>query len=95
MPPKSAIRAALRHLTILGALEIEDEKLENLLRKDGDIFLQNDMTEVNKLGRVLAKIPLSPKFGKMLVVAAKYKVLKYAIMIVACMSVPEIFTDIE
>lgn len=31
----------------------------------------------------------------MLVVASKYNVLQYAIMIVACMSVPELFTEIE
>jgi ATP-dependent RNA helicase DHX37/DHR1 len=95
MPPRSALRAALRHLTILGALDIDAQKLENLLRRDGDIFLQNDLTDVNNLGKLLSKIPISPKFGKMLVVASKYKVTKFAIMIVACMSVPELFSEIE
>jgi len=31
----------------------------------------------------------------MLVVSAKYGILRYAIMIVACMTVPEIFTPVE
>lgn len=95
MPPVSAMRSALRHLTILGALDLPDAvHTENLLRKDGDIFLQKDPSKVNQLGKVLSKLPISPKYAKMLVVAAKYNVSRYAIMMVACMSVPEIYSDL-
>ena len=45
------------------------------------------------LGILLSKIPIDPKCGKILVVASKYGLLHYAIMIVACMSVSEIFDD--
>ena len=52
-----------------------------------------DPTTINDLGVVLSKIPVSPKYAKMLVASHKYEGLfKYAIMIVACMSVPEIYT---
>ena len=46
---------------------------------------------MNKLGSLLSKVPLSPKYAKMLVVAMKYGLAQYAIMMVACMSVSEIF----
>ena len=41
----------------------------------------------------MSKIPIDPKCAKMLVVASKYDLLHYCIMIVACMSVTEIFDD--
>jgi hypothetical protein len=41
----------------------------------------------------LSKIPIEPKCAKMLVVASKYGLLHYAIMIVACMNIPEVFDD--
>ena len=44
---------------------------------------------------LLTKIPINPKYAKMLVVSAKYGVLRFAIMIVACMSVAEVFNQIE
>ena len=56
-----------------------------------DDVLSKDPTKVSKLGSLLSQIPLSPKFSKMLVVASKYKLAHYAIMMVACMSVAEIY----
>lgn len=50
-----------------------------------------DPTTINPLGFILSKIPISPRYAKMLVVSAKYGLLHYAIMMVACMTVPEIF----
>lgn len=53
-----------------------------------------DPTTINDLGIVLSKIPVSPKYAKMLIASHKYPGLfAYAIMIVACMSVPEIYTS--
>ena len=93
MPPMLPIKMALRHLTILGALDIKDrEQTDALLGvKAQGSLLKSDPTSVNKLGILLSKVPLSPKFAKMLVVASKYSVVRYTIMIVACMSVSEIF----
>ncbi len=54
---------------------------------------KKDPTTINELGVLLSKIPITPKFAKMLVISAKYDLLHFAIMIVACMTVPEIFSD--
>ena len=95
MPPVMPIKMALRHLTILGALEINDRsQTENLLGvKSHSGLLKSDPTTINKLGILLSKVPLSPKYAKMLVVASKYSVIRYTIMMVACMSVNEIFQE--
>lgn len=91
MPPLKALIAALRHLTILGALEVKDrDSLDSLL----EFKLVRDNTSVTELGTLLSKIPLSPRFSKMMVLAAKYSVLRYVVMIVACLSVQELFLDI-
>lgn len=54
----------------------------------------SDSTLITDLGSLLSKLPLSPKFAKMLIVSTKYQVLKYVIMIVACLSVDEIFREL-
>lgn len=90
MPPKDAIKAAMRHLTVLGALDVPNrEDLPAIIDKAG--HLTRDPTVLNSLGKLLAKLPLSPKYAKMLIVASKYNVIRYAIMMVACMSVSELF----
>lgn len=95
MPPADSIKSALRHLTILGALNVKDRSnLEKLLQLKTHSLL-SDPTTINPLGQLLSKIPISPKFGKMLIVAQKYDVLDFAIMMVACMSVNELFTEIK
>jgi len=92
-PPLPAIKAALRHLTILGALEVNSRATLNMILESSE-EMTSDPTKINQLGMLLAKVPLSPKFAKMLVVAAKYDVLDYSIMMVACMSVNEVFKDL-
>ena len=52
-----------------------------------------DPTQITELGTLLSKIPMDPKCAKIMVVASKYGLLHYAIMIVACMSVTEIFDN--
>ncbi len=91
MPPLPSLISSLRHLTILGALEVNKRsELDNLLA----LKVNTDSTKINELGTLLSKLPLSPKFSKMLVVSTKYNVLRYVIMIVACLSVPELFREI-
>ena len=50
---------------------------------------------MTKLGSLLSKVPLSPKFAKMLVVAIKYRLAHFTIMMVACMSVSEIWLETD
>ena len=92
MPPLAALRASLRHLTILGALEVNSRPdLDKLLSCDA---ASSDPTDITQLGILLSKLPLSPKFAKMLIVSTKYQLLRYVIMIVACLSVAEIFREL-
>jgi HrpA-like RNA helicase len=67
-PPLTALITSLRHLTILGALEVDNRgDMDRIL----DLSITNDPTKLTDLGSLLAKLPLSPKFAKMLVVAIK------------------------
>ena len=71
-------------MTILGALKVDNrEELDKIL----DLQTQRDPSEITDLGVLLSKLPLSPKFSKMLVVAIKKQVCRFMIMIVACLSV--------
>jgi ATP-dependent RNA helicase DHX37/DHR1 len=63
-----------------------DEILENSL-VDQLTHSSRDPTEITELGTLLSKIPIDPKCGKILVMASKYDLMHYGIMIVACMSV--------
>ena len=99
-----ALKQAIRHLCIIGAFEVKNEgnsfiqrnSMEEQLSSQRDNFhlWTRDPTVINELGIVLSKIPVSPKYSKMLLASHKYPGLfPYAIMIVACMSVPEIYAD--
>jgi len=74
-----------------------DEILENTLFNSFDesssVNGGKDPTEITPLGILLSKIPIDPKCAKILVVASKYNLLHYGIMIVSCMSVTSIFDD--
>jgi HrpA-like RNA helicase len=92
MPPLPALVASLRHLTILGALKLDSrQQLDDLLQHK---ITREDNTEVTDLGSLLSKIPLSPKFSKMLILSTQQSVLRYVIMIVACLSVQELFREL-
>jgi HrpA-like RNA helicase len=69
--------------------------VEDYLESGKNNFMEwkSDPTEINELGVLLAKIPVSPKYAKMLIASHKYGILRYCIMIVACMSVSELFTN--
>jgi len=98
-----SLKQAIRHLCILGALDFNPGDLSFSSTPSADDYLTNDTfhlwtrdpTQLNPLGVVLSKIPVSPKYAKMLLAARKYpeQLLTYCIMIVACMSVPELFTN--
>ena len=94
-------------MAILGALQLKERKpgpfaFLNSQKKDLDDLLENnlmdsfqerDQTKITDFGVILSKIPFDPKLAKIILVASKYDLLHYAIMIVACMSVQEIYDD--
>jgi hypothetical protein len=49
-------------------------EIDDYLSQGKDYFntLTKDPTSINDLGSLLSKIPISPKFAKMLVVSSKY-----------------------
>jgi ATP-dependent RNA helicase DHX37/DHR1 len=70
--------------------------LENSLLKSFDEASGvggRDPTEISELGTLLSKVPIQPRLAKILIVASKYDLLHYAIMMVACMSVQEIYDN--
>lgn len=69
-----------------------DQILENSL-VDSFMHASRDPTTITELGILLSKIPIDPKCGKILVVASKYDLMHYGILLVACMSVTEIFDE--
>lgn len=89
----------LRSATITSTIPDIDQILTNsLLSSFNDATATTssqatDPTILTPLGTLLSKLPLDPRHSKILVVASKYKLLHYAIMIVASMSVTEIFDD--
>ena len=52
---------------------------------------ERDETRLTELGALLATLPVSPRYGKMLVVSVKAGVLSHAIVAVSCLTVDELF----
>ena len=69
-----------------------DDILKNTLATTLDSS-PKDPTSITQLGTLLSKIPIDPKSAKIIIVAAKYGLMHFAIMMVACMSVQEIFDE--
>lgn len=72
-PEESRLRIAIDRLRQLGCLE-------------GGVG-ETDMTKLTKVGRIIAFIPLSPRFSKMLLIGRQKKVLGYILLLVAALSV--------
>lgn len=97
-----AIKKALTTLALLGALDLdykfykEGDSLHDTLAKAISYDDGRDLTKINSLGELMAKLPINPRFSKMLIVACKYPdILSYSLMITACLSVPELFLPVE
>ena len=76
-PPSESVERALKTLTYLGALKklevMEKEKLKTKF-------------QLTNLGSTLSRFPVSPRYGKMLVLAMQHNVLNYVVAIVAGLS---------
>ncbi|GAB7340875.1 hypothetical protein MBLNU457_7232t1 [Dothideomycetes sp. NU457] len=62
-------------------------KAEDLLRYLGAIDTAGKITDT---GRTLAAYPLSPRYGRMMLLAASQNLLAHTIALVACLAVPEL-----
>src|SRR3569832_878468 len=81
--------AAERRLSLLGALsEKNDEKTTQ--KK------QHKLYRITSMGRSLALLPVSPAYGKMLILAEQQSdILPYAVCLVAALSVREPFLPLN
>ncbi|XP_037935392.1 probable ATP-dependent RNA helicase kurz [Teleopsis dalmanni] len=84
-PDKEQLEAAEQRLIVLGALE----KVPN-----ADIN-KNLPPAVTKLGHVISRFPVAPRFGKMLALSHQQNLLPYTVCLVAALSVQEVLTEIN
>ena len=107
------IDKSLEHLVNVGAVDIPDieninkiNRIMNMLKdnenieKDEiseDLEQRKDSTTINEIGKLMAKFPVEPKLGKILIMANNFDLLEYAILIVAILSIENLidFTSLN
>ncbi|XP_053952110.1 probable ATP-dependent RNA helicase kurz [Anastrepha ludens] len=84
-PPDTVqLQAAEQRLVVLGALERIDEV------KNGKEL----PPIVTKLGKVISRFPVAPRFGKMLALSHQQQLLPYTVCLVAALSVQELLMEV-
>lgn len=78
-PDALQLQAAEHRLSVLGALEAHGEK--------------DTPPAITKLGRVISKFPVAPRFGKMLALSNQQELLPYTVCLVAALSVQELLIE--
>ena len=107
------IDKSLEHLVNVGAVDIPDieninkiNRIMNMLKdnenieKDEiseDLEQRKDSTTITEIGKLMAKFPVEPKLGKILIMANNFDLLEYAILIVAILSIENLidFTSLN
>ncbi|XP_017112910.1 probable ATP-dependent RNA helicase kurz [Drosophila elegans] len=83
-PDQVQLQAAERRLTVLGALEAQATTSEKTL----------DLPPaVTRLGQVISRFPVAPRFGKMLALSHQQNLLPYTVCLVAALSVQEVLIE--
>ncbi|XP_033150261.1 probable ATP-dependent RNA helicase kurz [Drosophila busckii] len=80
-PDQLQLQAAEQRLTVLGALEP---------RRSND---DKQPPAVAKLGHVISRFPVAPRFGKMLALSNQQQLLPYTVCLVAALSVQELLIE--
>lgn len=77
-PQVTFVEKALRHLTLIGALQSEENSLikykllENDLNKlNKDNIIYNDDTEITNVGHLMIKFPIPPKYSRIIILGHK------------------------
>uniref|UniRef100_A0AC35UEY3 ATP-dependent RNA helicase kurz n=1 Tax=Rhabditophanes sp. KR3021 TaxID=114890 RepID=A0AC35UEY3_9BILA len=70
-------------------LEASEQRLVNMLALNVSLVDQQKMARVTSLGRTLAALPLSPGYGRMIVMANQKDLFNYALTMAAVLSVRE------
>ncbi len=100
-PEKIFVERALRHLIIIGGLQAEENNLvklkivENEMNKLNKAESSNidyhDNTSITEIGKLMVKFPLPPKYSKIIILANKFGLLHYAIVLVGVLNIENIF----
>lgn len=80
-PNQLQLQAAEQRLSVLGALEA---------REGGQ---EDTPPAITKLGRVISRFPVAPRFGKMLALSNQQQLLPYTVCLVAALSVQELLIE--
>ncbi|XP_016995748.2 probable ATP-dependent RNA helicase kurz [Drosophila takahashii] len=80
-PDEVQLQAAERRLTVLGALEATKSEKSDL------------PPAVTRLGQVISRFPVAPRFGKMLALSHQQNLLPYTVCLVAALSVQEVLIE--
>jgi ATP-dependent RNA helicase DHX37/DHR1 len=96
-PNVSTLRSAINSLIKLKALKTPDSKLLEDSEEEPSAEMRReemekliDDSDLTPLGRVLAYIPLAPKYAKMLLQGRQANCLGYTLLIVSSLSVEEL-----
>ncbi|XP_016982362.1 probable ATP-dependent RNA helicase kurz [Drosophila rhopaloa] len=81
-PDQVQLQAAERRLTVLGALEASTNSEKTDLPP-----------AVTRLGQVISRFPVAPRFGKMLALSHQQNLLPYTVCLVAALSVQEVLIE--
>lgn len=84
-PDQVQLEAAEQRLTVLGALEAPPSS-SGESKKDLP-------PEVTRLGKVISRFPVAPRFGKMLALSHQQNLLPYTVCLVAALSVQEVLIE--
>ncbi|KAH8343422.1 hypothetical protein KR059_010563 [Drosophila kikkawai] len=82
-PDQTQLQAAEHRLTVLGALEVRKSS-----EKTTDL-----PPAVTRLGQVISRFPVAPRFGKMLALSNQQQLLPYTVCLVAALSVQEVLIE--
>lgn len=85
-PDQAQLQAAEHRLTVLGALEARKPSEEQPEKTDLP-------PAVTRLGHVISRFPVAPRFGKMLALSNQQQLLPYTVCLVAALSVQEVLIE--
>ncbi|KAM8720899.1 hypothetical protein ACLKA7_006874 [Drosophila subpalustris] len=89
-PDQLQLQAAEQRLSVLGALEQATGSGAGAGAGNKD---KDTPPAVTKLGRVISRFPVSPRFGKMLALSNQQQLLPYTVCLVAALSVQELLIE--
>ena len=77
--------------------DINNDNISENDEESEDIEKRQDSTTITEIGKLMAKFPVEPKLGKILIMANNFDLIEYAILIVAILSIENLidFTSLN